>query len=107
MAMPPVVRRGGWPRLFSGVRAPSTLGTFPAGVPAGRVRQLDAVAARFLIGLTYHASRSPRDHGRAEHAGVTDLVVLRAEGPFYGRDMIAAARRASARLLVTAASTEP
>ena len=39
-------------RLFSGVRAPTTLGTFLRSLKFGHVRQLDAVAARFLSGLS-------------------------------------------------------
>ena len=45
----------GWPRLFTGVRAPSTLGTFLRAFRFGHVRQLDAVAARLLAGLARHA----------------------------------------------------
>jgi len=37
------------------VRAPSTLGTFLRAFTFGHVRQLDAVAARLLVGLTNHA----------------------------------------------------
>jgi len=37
------------------VRAPSTLGTFLRSFRFGHVRQLDAVAARFLAGLAQHA----------------------------------------------------
>ncbi len=36
------------------MRAPTTLGTFRRALKFGRVRQLDAVAARFLTGLTVH-----------------------------------------------------
>ena len=50
-----LLRHGGMPRLFSGVRAPSTLGTFLRALRFGHVRQLDAVAARFLTGLARHA----------------------------------------------------
>jgi hypothetical protein len=46
-----LLRHGGMPRLFSGVRAPSTLGTFLRAFRFGHVRQLDAVAARVLAGL--------------------------------------------------------
>jgi len=46
-----VLRHGGMGRLFTGVRAPSTLGTFLRSVRFGHVRQLDAVASRFLTGL--------------------------------------------------------
>ena len=49
-----VLRHGGMGRLFSGVRAPTTLGTFLRALKFGHVRQLDAVAARFLSGLTVH-----------------------------------------------------
>jgi hypothetical protein len=46
-----VLRRAGAGRVFRGVRAPSTLGTFLRGFSFGHVRQLDAVAARVLTGL--------------------------------------------------------
>jgi hypothetical protein len=49
-----VLRHGGMARVFSGVRAPSTLGTFLRAFAFGHVRQLDAVAARFLAGLARH-----------------------------------------------------
>lgn len=51
-----LLRHGAMPRLFVGVRAPSTLGTFLRAFRFGHVRQLDAVAARFLTGLS---QRSP------------------------------------------------
>ena len=51
-----LLRHGGMGRLFGGVRAPSTLGTFLRAFTFGHVRQLDAVAARLLVGL---AGRSP------------------------------------------------
>jgi hypothetical protein len=50
-----VLRHGGMGRLFGGTRAPTTLGTFLRALKFGHVRQLDAVAARFLTGLTAHA----------------------------------------------------
>jgi hypothetical protein len=50
-----LLRHGGMPRLFTGVRAPSTLGTFLRGFRFGHVRQLDAVAARCLVGLAGHS----------------------------------------------------
>src|SRR5919109_1803973 len=43
-----LLRHGGMPRLFTQVRAPSTLGTFLRLFTFGHVRQLDAVAARLL-----------------------------------------------------------
>lgn len=50
-----LLRHGGMSRLFTGVRAPSTLGTFLRSFRFGHVRQLDAVAARFLAGLARNA----------------------------------------------------
>ena len=52
-----VLRHGGMGKVFTGVLAPSTLGTFLRTFRFGHVRQLDAVAARTLAGL---AAVSPR-----------------------------------------------
>src|SRR6478609_235419 len=41
-----VLRHGGMGRLFTGIYAPSTLGSFLRSFAFGHVRQLDAVAAR-------------------------------------------------------------
>jgi Transposase DDE domain group 1 len=60
-----VLRHAGMARLFAGVRAPSTLGTFARAFSFGHVRQLDAVAARLLVGL---AARAPLLPGAAELA---------------------------------------
>jgi Transposase DDE domain group 1 len=46
-----LLRHGGMPRLFTGIRAPSTLGTFLRVFTFGHVRQLDAAAARLLARL--------------------------------------------------------
>ena len=43
-----LLRHGGMDRLFGGVRAPSTMGTFLRTFTFGHVRQLDAVAAGML-----------------------------------------------------------
>ena len=50
-----LLRHGGMGRLFTGVRAPSTLGIFLRAFTFGHVRQLDAVAARLLPRLTGQA----------------------------------------------------
>jgi hypothetical protein len=50
-----LLRHGGMGRLFTGARAPSTLGTFLRAFRFGHVRQLDAVAARFAAALARHA----------------------------------------------------
>jgi hypothetical protein len=46
-----LLRHGGMDRLFAGIRAPSTLGTFLRSFTFGHVRQLDSVAASFLTAL--------------------------------------------------------
>ena len=47
-----LLRHGGMPRLFAGVRAPSTLGTFLRSFTHGHVQQLDAIGGDLLAGLT-------------------------------------------------------
>ncbi len=49
-------RHGGMGRVFDRAHAPSTLGSFLRAFSFGHVRQLDAVASRFLTSLT---SRTP------------------------------------------------
>ncbi len=46
-----VLRHGGMKKVFKGCYAPSTLGSFLRAFTFGHVRQLDAVASRFLINL--------------------------------------------------------
>jgi hypothetical protein len=46
-----VLRHGGMGRIFARVYAPSTLGSFLRSFTFGHVRQLDAVASRFLLAL--------------------------------------------------------
>jgi len=46
-----LLRHGGMAKVLTGMRAPSTLGTFLRGFTFGHVRQFDAVAARALVGL--------------------------------------------------------
>jgi hypothetical protein len=172
-----LLRHGGMDRLFRETRAPSTVGTFLRCLSFGHVRQLDAVAARFLANLAAHTPLLPgadqiayldvddtvrQTYGYAKQgvgygyskvkglnaliatvstptaapvivatrlrrgsvnsargaarlladalvaaagAGVTGLVVMRADSAFYGHDVIAAARRRGARFSVTARMT--
>jgi hypothetical protein len=51
-----LLRHGGMGRVFANAYAPSTLGSFLRSFTFGHVRQLDAVASRFLAGL---AARTP------------------------------------------------
>lgn len=46
-----LLRHGGMGRLFAGVRAPSTYGTFLRSFTHGHVQQLDAIGSRLLAGL--------------------------------------------------------
>ncbi|MDP9821168.1 hypothetical protein J2S59_003890 [Nocardioides massiliensis] len=46
-----LLRHGGMGRLFTRAYAPSTLGSFLRAFTFGHVRQLDAIASRFLIAL--------------------------------------------------------
>ena len=62
-----LLRHGAMKRLFGGVRAPSTLGTFLRAFTFGHVRQLDAVASRLLVEL---AGRAPLLPGADELAYV-------------------------------------
>ena len=50
-----LLRHGGMGRLFARAYAPSTLGSFLRSFAFGHVRQLDAVAARFLTSLATQA----------------------------------------------------
>jgi hypothetical protein len=54
-----LLRHGGMGRLFSGVRAPSTLGSFLRVFRFGHVRQLDKVAAGLLANLAAHTPLLP------------------------------------------------
>ena len=47
-----LLRHGGMRKLFTSCYAPSTLGSFLRAFTFGHVRQLDAVASRFLAGLS-------------------------------------------------------
>lgn len=49
-----LLRHGGMSKVFSSAYAPSTLGSFLRAFTFGHVRQLDAVAARFLLALAGH-----------------------------------------------------
>jgi hypothetical protein len=65
-----LLRHGGMGRVFARAYAPSTLGSFLRAFTFGQVRQLDAVASRFLIalaGLTrLFASSEPAEQGGSD-----------------------------------------
>jgi len=62
-----LLRHGGMGRVFANAYAPSTLGSFLRAFTFGHVRQLDAVASRFLAGLAAQApliATAPATGGR-------------------------------------------
>ncbi|MER5915601.1 transposase [Streptomyces sp. NPDC001982] len=54
-----MLRHGGLARLFGGVRAPSTLGTFLRAFTWGHVRQLESAARAFTCNLAAHTGLVP------------------------------------------------
>jgi hypothetical protein len=72
------LRHGGMGRLFSGIRAPSTLGTFLRTFTFGHVKQLDKIAAEVLVNLAGHTPLLP-DVDRLCWVDVDDTVK-----PTYG-----------------------
>ena len=59
-----LLRHGGMGRVFANAYAPSTLGSFLRAFTFGHVRQLDAVASRFLARLAEQAPLAgPRGQG--------------------------------------------
>src|SRR5215213_9727476 len=49
-----LLRHGGMGKVFTAAYAPSTLGSFLRAFTFGHVRQVDAVASRFLVNLAEH-----------------------------------------------------
>ena len=76
-----VLRHGGMGRLFARAYAPSTLGSFLRAFTFGHIRQLDAVASRFLIalanltGMTTVVTPGQGEPGQYALVDVDDTVV--------------------------------
>ena len=68
-----VLRHGGMGRLFDGISAPSTLGSFLRSFAFGHVRQLDAVAARLVVNLAGQTPLLP-DAARIAYLDVDDTI---------------------------------
>ena len=68
-----LLRHGGMGRLFTGVFAPSTLGSFLRCFAFGHVRQLDAVAARLVANLAAQTPVLP-DAARIAYLDVDDTI---------------------------------
>jgi hypothetical protein len=99
-----LLRHGGMGRLFARTYSPSTLGSFLRSFRFGHVRQLDAVAARFLAGL---AARSPLLAGAGTVLVDVDDTIIEVhgyakQGAGFGYSKV----RGLNALLATAASAE-
>jgi hypothetical protein len=70
-----VLRHGGMGRIFAACFAPSTLGSFLRAFSFGHVRQLDAVAARFLTALAVRAPILPAAPAGPVLIDVDDTIV--------------------------------
>lgn len=71
-----LLRHGGMGKLFTSIYAPSTLGSFLRSFAFGHVRQLDAVASRFLVGLAGEAPIVPAPtEGQMVFVDVDDTII--------------------------------
>jgi hypothetical protein len=68
-----LLRHGGMGRLFTGIYAPSTLGSFLRSFAFGHVRQLDAVAAHLVVNLAGQTPVLP-DAARIAYLDVDDTI---------------------------------
>jgi Transposase DDE domain group 1 len=79
-----VLRHGGMGKLFTRIYAPSTLGSFLREFQFGHVRQLDAVAARFLAGLAGHTNLLGRNDTALADRGYAFVDVDDTVVPVHG-----------------------
>lgn len=70
-----LLRHGGMGRVFTGAYAPSTLGSFLRSFTFGHVRQLDAVASRFLGRLADQAPLIASGTGERVMIDIDDTIV--------------------------------
>jgi len=72
-----LLRHGGMGRVFAGAYAPSTLGSFLRSFTFGHVRQLDAVASRFLARLAEQAPliATPNDTSERVMLDIDDTII--------------------------------
>ncbi len=102
-----LLRHGGMGRVFKSAYAPSTLGSFLRAFTFGHVRQLDAVAARFLTNLAAQAPlmRTGVDPGGRVLVDVDDTIIevhgYAKQGSGYGYSGV----RGLNALLATATTT--
>lgn len=69
-----LLRHGAMGRVFDGVRAPSTLGTYLRCFTHGHVQQLDAVSSRFLTGLAARVPGLLAGGGQVAFIDVDDTI---------------------------------
>jgi Transposase DDE domain group 1 len=67
------LRHGGMGRLFGGIRAPSTVGSFLRGFTVGQLRQLDRLNATMLTAVAAHTPLL-RDIGRVCLVDIDDSI---------------------------------
>ena len=70
-----MLRHGGMGRVFEHAYAPSTLGSFLRAFTFGHVRQLDAVASRFLTALGQRAPLLPSTADQRVLVDVDDTII--------------------------------
>jgi Transposase DDE domain group 1 len=70
-----LLRHGGMDRIFDRAYAPSTLGSFLRAFTFGHVRQLDAVASRFLTGLAGQAPLLGTGENEVVLVDVDDTII--------------------------------
>ncbi len=103
-----LLRHGGMGRVFTSAYAPSTLGSFLRAFTFGHVRQLDAVASRFLTGLSVQAPLIVSSPGTAERVmlDIDDTIIevhgYAKQGSGYGYSGV----RGLNALLATATTTQ-
>lgn len=83
-----ILRHGGMGRLFKACYAPSTLGSFLRSFTFGHVRQLDAVASRFLVNLAERTPLVQAGAGGHTFVDVDDTIIevhgYQKQGSGYG-----------------------
>jgi len=103
-----LLRHGGMGRVFTNAYAPSTLGSFLRSFTFGHVRQLDAVASRFLTGLSIQAPLVLTSPGTAERVmlDIDDTIIevhgYAKQGSGYGYSGV----RGLNAILATASTTQ-
>ncbi|MCL2785002.1 MAG: IS1380 family transposase [Propionibacteriaceae bacterium] len=101
------IRHGGMPQLFTGMRAPSTLGSFLRSFTFGHTRQVDAVASRLLAQLDEHTEMFGSVDDSPVMIDIDDTIVevfgATKQGAVFGRKKKV---RGLSALLITASAED-